>query len=80
MDVPKSYSVKRTVPTYKPAKTPHVGKTADDYGTRVVIIREAERHIRNDSAYWIAPILEDGTLGAMTTTTLAYFDGGTYQR
>jgi hypothetical protein len=70
---------RRTVAPYKPAKTPYVGHAVTylkygnhhDPGT-YVLIREVEgsRGVKAGS-YWVAPILNDGTIGPMT---VAYVD------
>lgn len=70
--VPRSYSVRRKVPGYKPARTPHVGRTIKlsrgrNYADLApyVVIREA-----TGGEYWIAPVLPDGSLGPMTTAPI----------
>lgn len=72
--MPRSW-MKRTVPAYKPARTPYVGHTvhysARYGGQDVVIIRECDNATgTKDGNYWVAPILPDGTLGAMTTSVI----------
>ena len=71
--VPASYRLRRIVPPYKPARTPYVGKTvawSDRWGTEtVVVIREATGYDHHNK-YWVAPLLPDGTFGAMTTATI----------
>lgn len=75
-DVPRSYSIRRRVPDYKPAKTPYVGQHVTyyaRYGTEPlphVVIREVETDRKGSGLYWVAPILPDGTLGKMTTAPL----------
>ncbi len=80
-DVPRSYSVRRIVPTYKPARTPYVGKPLTLFQGApwsrtkepipYVVIRETEGNGEKPGIYWVAPVLPDGTLGAMTTTPLS---------
>ena len=72
-DVPASYRLRRTVPPYKPARTPYVGKQIARQA--VVIIREAWGTCATKAGeYWVAPILEDGTFGAMSVAHVSATD------
>jgi hypothetical protein len=75
-DVPRSYSIRRRVPAYRPAKTPHVGLRVtfipryENTPVPYVVIREVDTDRTGNGSYWVAPVLPDGTLGKMTTAPL----------